>query len=595
MRASSPWIPGLLGLAAVLCAVLGAIALAALHEQRAGQARVAVTGPALTALIAARVSAGGADAAASAGALEILRPLLAAGPLAYVSVEQDGSTLAALSAPGVQPPPPAASRADRRELVSPSGPLREYLVASGAPARVVRTGWRLPAATVQVVPVPLLAAIVAPLAVLALAGLALARRAGAPRQRMHERLTVAASRLGMPPRQPGDMVALATALDGVLGAAEERLQMLGEDAEDRFAENRLFAYQKRSAEAALDALPDGLVIMDEAGVASFANARVESLIGVAAAAITGHKPHEWCAHAEVVALLSRYYSNVTRLRRSDHLEFSPAAAGERRVSVSARPLAGAGTGGATLIVFRDVTTEALARKSRDDFVGHVAHELKSPLNVIRMHAEMLGDFGAGLPAQTVQSLTVIEDEVDRLARLVNDLLNLTRLESGSLVIERQRVKLNGFLEDVFETTRRAAGARGLTTSLDVPPRLGSIALDKDLFRIALNNLLTNAVKYNRDGGNVTLRAEETDAAFVIQVVDTGLGIAPAESARIFEKFYRASDEAAAERGGHGLGLALAREIVALHNGRISVDSVPGEGSTFTIELRKSAHLLQEAS
>ncbi|MGE0486596.1 MAG: ATP-binding protein [Gammaproteobacteria bacterium] len=396
---------------------------------------------------------------------------------------------------------------------------------------------------------------------------------------------------GVPPVSPDTLTAsLAT----LLATVERRVGDLADAQLDGFAHNRLVAYQKRCAEAALETLPDGLLIMDESGVATYANARIETLTGVAPAAIVGHKPHEWCERTEIVTLLSRYYANVTRLRRTDRLEYTFEGDNTRRIAVWARPLEGARASGSTMVVFRDVSSEALARKSRDDFVGHVAHELKSPLNVIRMHTELIADIEANLGAEAVNSLNVIEDEVDRLANLVNDLLNLTRLESGALELDRQRVKLAAMLEDAFETVRRAAAAQGLTTTLDVSPRLGVVALDKDLFRVALNNLLANAVKYNKPGGNVTLRAEESDDALLIQVIDTGLGIAAAERGRIFEKFYRAEDEAAVARGGHGLGLALAREIVALHNGRLHVASEPGEGSTFTIELRKSAHLLQEA-
>ncbi|MCB1746131.1 MAG: PAS domain-containing protein [Gammaproteobacteria bacterium] len=440
------------------------------------------------------------------------------------------------------------------------------------------------------------AACLLPLAVLAVGGGVLLLAGLRTQQRMRRLLEQAWTRddlvPGVAPPAAGD--ALTDSFAAFLTAIERRVGDLADAQLDGFAHNRLVAYQKRCAEAALETLPDGVLIMDESGVATYANGRIEALIGVAAEAIVGRKPHEWCERPEIVTLLSRYYSNVTRLRRGDKLELTFEGDNVRRVAVWARPLEAKRAAGSTMVVLRDVSSEALARKSRDDFVGHVAHELKSPLNVIRMHTELIADVEDGLGAEAVNSLNVIEDEVDRLANLVNDLLSLTRLESGALEIDRQRVKLTAMLEDAFETVRRAAAAQGLTTSLDVSPRLGVVALDKDLFRIALNNLLANAVKYNKPGGNVTLRAEETDDALLIQVIDSGLGIAAADRARIFEKFYRAEDEQAAARGGHGLGLALAREIVALHNGRLQVESEPGEGSTFTIELRKSAHLLQEA-
>jgi len=592
MRASSKRTFTLFSVLAALVALAAALAFALSEQRRAATDAIARQGPALTALLADRLVA--TDRADAAARLHSLEPMLAGGALAYVSVEQGGTALASRAAPGLSIPA-AADDAAVREFDVAGQRLREFSAGGADGTPRVRSAWRVPPLALSALPAGQFAAIVAPFAIAGLCGAMLLRRGTRPLGRMADVLAAAETGLDLPAGGAGAGADIVDAFEHVLKAAEQRLRELSDRAQDDFAHNRLIAYQKRCAEAALDALPDGLVIMDEGGVASFASQRVESLIGIPGEAIVGHKPHEWCEQPDVIALLSRYSSNVTRLRRNDHLEFCPGDDDGRRIRVSARPLSGGRAGSATVVVFRDVTHEALARKSRDDFVGHVAHELKSPLNVIRMHAEMLADFGEELSGDTVTSINVIEDEVDRLAKLIEDVLNLTRLESGSLVIDRQRVKLNGFLEDVFETVRRAASARGITTSLDVPARLGSVALDKDLFRIALNNLLTNAVKYNRDGGNVSLHAEETDESLIIRVADTGLGIAPEARAHIFDKFYRADDETAAARGGHGLGLALAREIVTLHNGRLTVESTVGEGSTFTIELRKSAHLLQEAS
>jgi PAS domain-containing protein len=125
---------------------------------------------------------------------------------------------------------------------------------------------------------------------------------------------------GTPP--PEAAQPLVASLAAFIAAAERRVGDLADAQLDGFAHNRLVAYQKRCAEAALETLPDGLLIMDESGVATYANARIETLTGVTPAAIVGHKPHEWCERAEIVTLLSRYYANVTRLRRTDRLEYA---------------------------------------------------------------------------------------------------------------------------------------------------------------------------------------------------------------------------------------------------------------------------------
>jgi signal transduction histidine kinase len=124
--------------------------------------------------------------------------------------------------------------------------------------------------------------------------------------------------------------------------------------------------------------------------------------------------------------------------------------------------------------------------------------------------------------------------------------------------------------------------------------MSSVSVDKDLLRVAVNNLLTNAIKYNKPGGRVTLSADESEQEISIRVRDTGIGIAPAEQQRIFDKFYRSEEESVRLQSGHGLGLALAREIVLLHHGTLSVESTPGEGTEFTIELNKETHFLKQA-
>jgi signal transduction histidine kinase len=182
-----------------------------------------------------------------------------------------------------------------------------------------------------------------------------------------------------------------------------------------------------------------------------------------------------------------------------------------------------------------------------------------------------------------------------MALLINNMLNISKLETGAMAIDSQRVNLRDLLRDSFESLRQSAVGRGLEFRIEVPPNLGLVSLDKDLFRIALNNLLSNAIKYNRPGGHVTLAAEETDDGYLnVFVRDAGIGIAQEQRERIFEKFYRVGGAAAAPCSGHGLGLYLAKQIVELHHGRIEVQSEPGKGTEFRIQVKKQTAAYQEA-
>ncbi len=165
-----------------------------------------------------------------------------------------------------------------------------------------------------------------------------------------------------------------------------------------------------------------------------------------------------------------------------------------------------------------------------------------------------------------------------------------------MVIDRQRVRIGDLLKDALENISRSGKQQGIDFQLDLQRDLPPLALDKNLFRVAINNLLTNAIKYSNKNGTVLVSAESSDDAFVIRVKDDGIGIAPEDQARIFDKFYRSDAEDVRTRPGHGLGLSLVREIVALHQGSIQVESNPGEGTEFTIVLgKKSGALLQGLS
>jgi len=246
------------------------------------------------------------------------------------------------------------------------------------------------------------------------------------------------------------------------------------------------------------------------------------------------------------------------------------------------------------VVLRDITTENLARRAGSEFIAHMAHELKTPLTTLSLYSESLLTEDGQDEVLRVEAANIIFDEVGRMGMLIQNILNITKIESGTITVERRHAKLRDLLEDAFAACQRSAGDKGLSFQLDLPHDLAPVALDKELLRIAINNLLTNAVKYTNPGGTVTLTAEETDRVVRIVVSDDGVGIDPAENDAIFQKFYRSENEDVRKRTGHGLGLSLARQIVHLHHGTLSVESQVGQGSAFTIELNRDVGLLKEA-
>jgi PAS domain S-box-containing protein len=378
--------------------------------------------------------------------------------------------------------------------------------------------------------------------------------------------------------------------------AQQRVQVLEHDQQTLETSSRLLGYNKARIERVLEALPEAVLVLDDEGGVSYANGKVAALLGATREDVLGRHPATWCQEPALLDLLQRCAERGASSATAEGIELSPHFAPEKVVAVAAYPLFAprdAATCLGTLVVVRDVTLEALARRSRGEFVAHLAHELKTPLNVLGMYSEALQGAEAEDPQFRNEAVNVIRDEVDRLAGLINNLLNITRIENGSLDLKRQRVKLTELLRDAFDNVARSGRGAGLAFELEVPRELGLINVDKDLLRIAINNLLTNAIKYNRPGGRVILAAEETADAVRIRVRDTGIGIAEADRARVFEKFFRSQEPQVRERTGHGLGLALVKDIVELHGGNLAVESEPGVGSEFVISLWREAGAMQK--
>jgi two-component system phosphate regulon sensor histidine kinase PhoR len=361
------------------------------------------------------------------------------------------------------------------------------------------------------------------------------------------------------------------------------------------ASDKVLCYRKARLETILERLADGIMVLDHSSMVTFANSAVETLIGRDRETILGNKFHEWCDES-VAQFLARYQGNDSRLFRSECMDYHPNHAPEKTISLTAYPLTQQGVDLSplgTLVVLRDITAHVLAKQSSGDFVAHVAHELKSPLNVISMYSEMLVEEDGKDKSFRIEAVNTIHDEVDRLNLLISHLLKISKLELGNISLERQRVKLPELLKDVFDTISRNGKEKNLDFKLHTPDQLSPLFVDKELLRVALNNLLTNAIKYNRPNGSVTLTAFETDNTISIQVEDTGVGIPAEDQGKIFEKFYRVDNEVTQQRSGHGLGLTLAENIITLHHGKLLVKSTLGQGTLFSIVFTKEGGLVRE--
>lgn len=233
-----------------------------------------------------------------------------------------------------------------------------------------------------------------------------------------------------------------------------------------------------------------------------------------------------------------------------------------------------------VIVLHDITELRKLERVRRDFVANVSHEFRTPLTAIQGFAETLLAGAMNDPEYRARYLGIILDHSRRLARLTEDLLELSKMDADRLEMEIRRVSVSLLIEGCVETTRHRAQEKELELVAAMPNKVPDIACDRRRLAEVLQNLIDNAVQYTLPHGKITVSAKARDAEIVFTVADTGIGIPKADQSRIFERFYRVDAARSREAGGTGLGLSIAKHIVEAHGGRIWVDSELGQGSQF---------------
>jgi PAS domain S-box-containing protein len=345
---------------------------------------------------------------------------------------------------------------------------------------------------------------------------------------------------------------------------------------------RLFAEAQERAHAAeaLEYVDDGVILVDEAGLVRLWNPT---------AAISLRRPALEAVGRPIAELLADWQSLQSRIPVASEPQAGGASRAltlpvdvqgeERWLSISAVRFPGG-----TVYAFRDVTDERAVEQMKTDFVSTVSHELRTPLAAIYGAAVTLRrrDVVVDEP-QRDRLLEVISSESDRLARIVNDILWASRLESGRMSIAIERCDAAAIADEVADVAR-ARASEGIEVAVMASRGLPPVAADPDKLRQILTNLTDNAIKYSPDGGRVELEVGRSGARVRFRVGDQGLGVPPAEQDRIFEKFFRLDPNLTRGVGGTGLGLYISRELVTRMNGRIWVVSDGRNGSSFFLEL-----------
>ncbi len=250
--------------------------------------------------------------------------------------------------------------------------------------------------------------------------------------------------------------------------------------------------------------------------------------------------------------------------------------------VRARPA----SGGGAWVTIENVTELQRLRRIRNEFIDNLSHELRTPLANVRLLTEMLSDELAELdvPERVRERVATIDVETGHLVQMINELLDLSRMENAAVRVRHDEVALGPLVRASLRHVETFAQRQGVTLMVRVPDDLPPVRGDEERLDQLLLNLLHNAIKFSPDGGEVTVAADEHPDAAVVSVIDHGVGIPTRDQQRVFERFYKVDRARQRGQGGTGLGLAIARHIAEAHGGSLWLDSVEGEGSTFSFSL-----------
>jgi two-component system phosphate regulon sensor histidine kinase PhoR len=341
--------------------------------------------------------------------------------------------------------------------------------------------------------------------------------------------------------------------------------------------------EKNRVRAILNSMADGVIALDRDGRVLLINPVVEEIFDLREEACLGKKILGVIRNYDLERLLSRTLESQNST--SEEIKILGAGSEPRFFRLQATPLKGChGETGGVVVVLRDITERKKLEQMRTEFVANVSHELRTPLTSIKGFLETLLDGAIDDPGASRHFLEIISQETERLTRLVDELLNLSKIEERRVVHRWQRVNLADIISRVVSLFRPRAGEKSLTLSLEVPRDLPAVYGDPDMLAQVLINLLDNAVKYTPPRGSITIRAMVRGDQLRVEVEDTGIGI-PAESLpRVFERFYRVDKARSRELGGYGIGLAIVKHIIRAHGGKIDVQSTPGKGSLFFFTL-----------
>jgi len=380
---------------------------------------------------------------------------------------------------------------------------------------------------------------------------------------------------------------LGHAVNRYLTFVKDEIEQSHLTAKEQQIQMKVLEAEKRHVEAVIHAISDGVIVTDAFGDLVLSNAAAGQIFEFQFEPSVRKPVEEFISDQPFLKLLAEMRETGLFVphrtvewaigegdqRRAFHVTLNTVVEGKKRDRISS-----------VVAVLHDMTREKEIARMKSDFVSNVSHELKTPLASIKAYVEMLLD-GEATDHDTAQEcLRTIAAETDRLHRLIQSILNLSRLESGLIPVNKTDLALTEVLREVVDVISPQAAKKRVALKADLAPVFFRVHGDRDMLYQALLNVVSNAVKYTPDDGEVRISTYLAEGAVVVDVADSGVGIPEDEVDRIFEKFYRARG-AKQTAPGTGLGLPLVKHVVeAVHGGRVELETKVDQGSTFRLYL-----------
>ena len=339
--------------------------------------------------------------------------------------------------------------------------------------------------------------------------------------------------------------------------------------------------EKNRIQTILNSMMEGVIALDKQGNILLLNSAVENFLGIAQEAYLGKNILSLIRNYDLERAVKRVLKSEKPITQELQLIYPEPSF----YYLKATPLKNQEQEKEGIVILlRNITKEKRLDQMRTEFVANISHELRTPLTSISGFLETLRDGAIDDPAAAHRILEIMSKETGRLAKLINDLLHLSKIEERRVVHRWQLVQLKEIINQVAAMFQPQAQQKSLSLTVEMPVELPCVSGDPDLLAQVLTNLVDNAIKYTPPDGHVLIRATTDKDNVQVEVKDTGIGIPPEDLPRVFERFYRVEKARARELGGIGVGLAIVKHIIKAHGGSIKAESIPHQGSAFKVTL-----------